>query len=59
MVKPYELKYGRYGTQTNFALEQAIAEIEGGYNTFITSSGAAASMTAHQLSVNREHLLVN
>jgi cystathionine beta-lyase len=45
-VKPYELKYGRYGTQTNFALEQAIAEIEGGYNSFITSSGAAAINTA-------------
>ena len=25
LVKPYELKYGRYGTQTNFALEKAIA----------------------------------
>ena len=46
LVKPYELKYGRYGTQTNFALEQAIAEIEGGYNSFITSSGAAAINTA-------------
>ena len=46
LVEPYELKYGRYGTQTNFALEQAIAEIEGGYNTFVTSSGAAAINTA-------------
>lgn len=46
LVKPYELKYGRYGTQTNFTLEQAIAEIENGYNTFITSSGAAAINTA-------------
>jgi len=46
LVQPYELKYGRYGTQTNFALEQAIAEIEGGYNTFVTSSGAAAINTA-------------
>ncbi len=46
LVKPYELKYGRYGTQTNFALEQAIAELEGGYNSFITSSGAAAINTA-------------
>lgn len=42
LVEPYELKYGRYGTQTNFAFEQAIAEIENGYNTFVTSSGAAA-----------------
>ena len=46
LVQPYELKYGRYGTQTNFALEQAISEIEGGYNTFVTSSGAAAINTA-------------
>lgn len=46
LVKPYELKYGRYGTQTNFALEMAVAEIENGYNSFITSSGAAAVNTA-------------
>ena len=46
LVEPYELKYGRYGTQTNFALEKAIAEIEGGYNTFVTSGGAAAVNTA-------------
>jgi len=46
LVEPYELKYGRYGTQTNFALEKAIAELENGYNTFVTSSGAAAVNTA-------------
>jgi cystathionine beta-lyase len=46
LVQPYELKYGRYGTQTNFALERAVAEIEEGYNTFVTSSGAAAVNTA-------------
>ena len=46
LVQPYELKYGRYGTQTNFTLEKAIAEIEGGYNSFITSSGASAINTA-------------
>lgn len=46
LVEPYELKYGRYGTQTNFALEKAVAEIEGGYNSFITSCGAAAVNTA-------------
>lgn len=46
LVQPYELKYGRYGTQTNFALEKAITELEGGYNTFVTSSGAAAVNTA-------------
>ena len=42
LVEPYELKYGRYGTQSNFALEKAIAELENGYNTFVTASGAAA-----------------
>ncbi len=42
LVEPYELKYGRYGTQSNFTFEKAIAEIENGYNTFVTSSGAAA-----------------
>jgi cystathionine beta-lyase len=46
LVEPYELKYGRYGTQTNFALEKAIAELDCGYNTFLTSSGAAAVNTA-------------
>lgn len=59
LVKPYELKYGRYGTQTNFALEQAIAEIEGGYNSFITSSGAAAINTALIAFLGKgDHLLV-
>jgi cystathionine beta-lyase len=42
MVKPYELKYGHYGTQSNFAIEKAIAELEHGYNSFVTSSGKAA-----------------
>ncbi len=46
LVEPYELKYGRYGTQTNFSLEQAVAEIENGFNCFVTSSGAAAVNTA-------------
>lgn len=45
-VNPYELKYGRYGTQTNFSLEKAITEIDGGFNSFITSSGASAISTA-------------
>lgn len=58
-VKPYELKYGRYGTQTNFALEKAIAEIEGGYNTFVTSSGASAINTALVAFLKKgDHLLV-
>lgn len=59
LVKPYELKYGRYGTQTNFSLEQAIADLEGGYNSFITSSGAAAINTALIAFLQQgDHLLV-
>ena len=59
LVKPYELKYGRYGTQTNFALEKAIADIEGGYNSFITSSGAAAVNTALIAFLKQgDHLLI-
>lgn len=59
LVQPYELKYGRYGTQTNFALEKAIAEIEGGYNTFVTSSGAAAINTALVAFLKQgDHMLV-
>ncbi len=59
LVKPYELKYGRYGTQTNFSLERAIAEIEGGYNSFITSSGASAINTALIAFLGKgDHLLV-
>ncbi len=59
LVEPYELKYGRYGTQTNFALEQAIAELENGYNSFVTSSGAAAINTALVAFLQKgDHLLM-
>jgi cystathionine beta-lyase len=59
LVEPYELKYGRYGTQTNFALEKAIAEIDCGYNSFVTSSGAAAINTALMAFLKQgDHMLV-
>ena len=59
LVKPYELKYGRYGTQSNFTLERAVAELEGGYNSFVTSSGAAAINTALIAFLgNGDHLLL-
>ncbi len=59
LVQPYELKYGRYGTQTNFALEKAVTDIEGGYNTFVTSSGAAAINTALVAFLKQgDHMLV-
>ncbi len=37
-----EFIYGRYGTPTSFALEEAMAALEGGYGTIVTSSGLAA-----------------
>lgn len=40
---PFEgVRYGRFGTPTTFALEEAIAELEGGHRTVATSSGLAA-----------------
>jgi cystathionine beta-lyase len=59
LVKPYELKYGHYGTQSNFAIEKAIAEIENGYNTFVTSSGkAAVYMAIMAFAGNGDHMLM-
>jgi cystathionine beta-lyase len=34
--------YGRYGTETTFALESAIADLEGGYGAIAVPSGLAA-----------------
>lgn len=40
---PFEgVYYGRYGTPTQFALEEAVAELEGGERCIATSSGLAA-----------------
>ncbi|MEP0707231.1 cystathionine beta-lyase [Parvibaculum sp.] len=38
--------YGRRGTPTTFALQDAIAELEGGHKTVLTSSGLSAVTTA-------------
>lgn len=38
--------YGRYGTPTTFALEQAVAAVEGGYRTVAVASGKAAVLCA-------------
>ncbi|MFT7087582.1 MAG: cystathionine beta-lyase [Rickettsiales bacterium] len=40
--KSHILKYGRYGTQTNLSLEEAIAGLENADCCFITSCGASA-----------------
>lgn len=36
------VRYGRFGTPTSFALEEAVCALEGGYRTISTSSGLAA-----------------
>ena len=44
---PYEgVYYGRYGTPTSFALEEAVAALEGGSRAIATSSGLAAICAA-------------
>lgn len=51
--------YGRYGTPTTFALEEAIAELEGGYGAVTVSSGLAAITTALTAFLKGgDHLLV-
>ena len=37
-----KLKYGRYGSKTNFTLENSLADIEGGYGAIVTSCGMSA-----------------
>lgn len=43
---PGKVYYGRYGTPTTFALEEAVAEIEGGHRAVIVGSGKAAVVCA-------------
>ena len=51
--------YGLYGTETTFALAAAIAELESGYQTVITSSGTAAiSLSLGAFLKSGDHLLV-
>lgn len=51
--------YGLYGTETTFALEAAIAALEGGHRTVVTSSGTAAiSLSLSAFLSSGEHLLV-
>ncbi|MHA1153023.1 MAG: cystathionine beta-lyase [Alphaproteobacteria bacterium] len=53
------LFYGRYGMPTTFALESAVAELEGGYGAIAMSTGLAA-ITCSLLTFLRagDHLLV-
>lgn len=53
------LYYGRYGTPTTFALEEAVAELEGGYGSIAVPSGLAAISCALQSFVSAgDHILV-
>jgi cystathionine beta-lyase len=53
------LYYGRYGTPTTFALEEAVAELEGGFGAVAVSSGLAAITAALLAYVSTgDHILV-
>jgi cystathionine beta-lyase len=53
------LFYGRMGTPTHFALEEALAEIEGGYGGLLVPSGLAAITVAILSQVKAgDHILV-
>ena len=55
-----KLKYGRYGSKTNFTLEQSLADIENGFGAIITSCGMSAISTAILAYVaNGDHILVS
>jgi cysteine-S-conjugate beta-lyase len=58
VLEPVEI-YGLYGTETHFALEAALAEIEGGSHAQVTGSGLSA-ITVPLLSYLKtgDHLLV-
>lgn len=54
-----EVIYGLYGTRTTFALAEAVAELEAGYATVITSSGTSAiALTLTAFAGAGDHLLV-
>lgn len=53
------VRYGRYGTPTTFALEEAVAKMEGGHAAVAVPSGLAAITAALSAFVkNGDHLLV-
>lgn len=54
-----EVFYGRHGTPTTFALQETIAEIEGGWRSFAFSSGKAAILASLLAFLNSgDHLLM-
>jgi cystathionine beta-lyase len=53
------VRYGRYGTPTTFAFEEAVARMEGGYQAVAVPSGLAAIAAAISAFVKSgDHLLV-
>lgn len=53
------VRYGQLGTPTTFALEEAIADVEGGYRAMLLPSGLAAATTALLALVRRgDHVLM-
>ncbi|WP_420224395.1 cystathionine beta-lyase [Pigmentiphaga litoralis] len=51
--------YGRFGTPTHHALEEAIAELEGGHRTLVCPSGLAAAVSALTALLSAgDHMLV-
>lgn len=57
--RPGQMTYGRSGTPTSFALEDAVAGLEGGHGCITVSSGLAAITTAFfALLKSGDHLLM-
>ena len=58
--KPFDgMRYGRFGTPTSFALEEAVCELEGGYRSISTASGLAAiTGTLQALLSAGDHILM-
>ncbi len=57
--EPGKVYYGRSGTPTTFALEEAVAALEGGYRALIAPSGVSAIATALLAFVKAgDHILV-
>jgi cystathionine beta-lyase len=53
------VRYGQLGTPTTFALEQAMAKLEGGYRSMLLPSGLAAVTVALQAMVaSGDHILM-
>src|SRR5688500_8554172 len=58
-AKYQAVRYGAYGVPTTFALADAMAHLEGGHGTVVTSSGLAAVTLALSAVLSRgDHLLM-